>query len=230
MLWLAASLPDALVWVAPDTAGALRLRLDDRPEPAWQALISSGMKQDRVEDGAEDVVLALTIGGIAHANRACTCVAREVVPRRFGQLAATIDAVHDLQRTVVVGLDIGNELHELVRFPVKIEPVERLEHKGCVTHPRVTVVPVALSARCLWKGRGESSDRRAGRHKGQTFDGERRALNGGAVAVVGNAGASEPETPIANRCFDSRLGLVGVPRCRESFCPGERTIRPLAPP
>src|SRR5215467_11523304 len=29
MLWLAASLPNALVGVAPDTAGALRLRLDD---------------------------------------------------------------------------------------------------------------------------------------------------------------------------------------------------------
>ena len=25
MLWLATSLPDALVWIAPDTAGALRL-------------------------------------------------------------------------------------------------------------------------------------------------------------------------------------------------------------
>src|SRR5262249_47298691 len=175
MLWLATSFPDALVGVAPDTAGALRLRLDDRPEPAWQALISLGMEQDRVEDGAEDVVLALTIGGIAHANRARTCITRQVVPRRFVQLATTIDAVHDLQRTVLVGIDIGNELHALVRFPVKVEPGQRLEHKGCVAHPRVTVAPVALSARCLWKGRGGSSDRRSGRHKGQTFDGDRKS-------------------------------------------------------
>src|SRR5262249_31195105 len=128
MLWLATSLPDTLVGVAPDTAGALRLRLDDRPEPAVPGPRLPGIVQNRVEDGAEDVVLALTIGGIAHANRARTCVAREVVPRRFVQLATTIDAVHDLQRTVLVGLDIGNELHELVRFPVKVEPVERLEH------------------------------------------------------------------------------------------------------
>ena len=56
MLWLAASLPDALVGVAPDTDGALRLRLDDRPETAWQALVSPGMEQDRVEDRAEDKV------------------------------------------------------------------------------------------------------------------------------------------------------------------------------
>src|SRR5262249_2352066 len=169
MLWLAASLPDTLVGVAPDTAGALRLRLDDRPEPAWQALVSPGMEQNRVEDGAEDVVLALTIGGIAHANRARTCVAREVVPRRFVQLATTIDAVPDLQRAVLCALDIGNELHELVRFPVRVEPVERLEHKGCVAHPGVRVVPVALPAGCLGKGGGESSNRRTGRHKGETF-------------------------------------------------------------
>src|SRR5215831_6578777 len=205
MLWLTASLPDALVGVAPDTAGALGLGLNDRPEPAWQALVSPGMEQDRVEDGTKHVVLALIKGGIADANRACICVAREVVPRRFGQLATAIDAVHDLKRTVLVGLDIGNELHELVRFPVKVEPMERLKHKSRVAHPRVTVVPVALSARRLWKGRGESSDRRAGRHKRQTFDGKRRALDGGAEVVVGDVGAPEPGTPIANRCCDSRF-------------------------
>ena len=62
MLWLAAGLPDALVGVAPDTGGALRLRLDDRPEPARQTLVPACVEQDRVEDGAEDVVLALIEG------------------------------------------------------------------------------------------------------------------------------------------------------------------------
>jgi hypothetical protein len=52
VLWLAAALPDPLVGLAPDTGGALRLRLDDRPEPARQALVPPGMEQDRVEDGA----------------------------------------------------------------------------------------------------------------------------------------------------------------------------------
>src|SRR5437764_11373765 len=78
MLRLAAGLPDALVGVAPNTGSALRLRLDDRPEPAWQALVPPRMEQDRIEDRAEDVVLTLTRGGIAHANWACTCVTREV--------------------------------------------------------------------------------------------------------------------------------------------------------
>ena len=108
--------------------------------------------------------------------------------------------------------------------------MERLEHESRVTHPRVAVVPVALSARCLWEGGGEGRDRRAGRHKGQTFDGERRALDRDAVAVVGNAGSSEPGTPVANRGCNSRLGLVGALRCGESFGPGERTIRPVARP
>src|SRR5262249_41524425 len=167
---------------------------------------------------------------IAYANRARTCVAREVVPRRFVQLATTIDAVHDLQRTVLVGLDIGNELHELVRFPVKVEPVERLEHKGCVAHPRVAVVPIALSARCLWEGGGESRDRRAGRHKGQTFDGECRALDWDTVMVVRNAGSPKPCTPIPNRGCDPSFSFLGVLWCGESFVPGEYTIRPIARP
>ena len=180
------------------------------------------------EDGAKDVVLALTEGGIANANRASTCIAREVVPRRFGQFAAAVDAVHDLQRAVFGRLDVGDELHELVRFPVQVEPVERLEHESRVAHPCVAVVPVALSARCLREGGGESRDRCAGRHVGQTFDGECRALDLGAVAVVGNASPSEPGTPIADRGCDSRFGLVGVLRCGEPFRPGERTIRAVA--
>ena len=48
MLRLAAGLPDALVGVPPDTGSALRLRLYDRPEPAWQALVPPSMEQDRV--------------------------------------------------------------------------------------------------------------------------------------------------------------------------------------
>src|SRR5262249_18816741 len=213
VLRLAAGLPDALVGVAPDPGGALRLRLDDRPEPARQALVPAGVEQDRVEDGAEDIVLPLTEGGIAYANRARTCVAREGVPRRFVQLATTIGAVHDLQTTVLVGLDIGNELHELVRFPVKVEPVERLEHKGCVAHPRVAVVPIAFSARCLWEGGGESRDRRTGRHIGQTFDGECRALDWDTVMVVRNAGSPKPCTPIPNRGCDPSFSFLGVLWC-----------------
>src|SRR5215468_94706 len=41
VLRLAAGLPDALVWVTPDTDRTRRLRLDDRPEPARQTLVAA---------------------------------------------------------------------------------------------------------------------------------------------------------------------------------------------
>src|SRR5215471_7725636 len=84
VLWLAPGLPDALVRVTPDASGTGCLRLDDRPEAARQTPAAASVGKERVEGGAEDVVLPLTEGGVAHADRACTCVAREVVPRRFG--------------------------------------------------------------------------------------------------------------------------------------------------
>ena len=82
VLRLAARLPDPLVGVPPDTGRALRLGLDDRPEPAGQALAAAGVEQDRVEHRAEDVVLALVEGAVADPDRAGARVAREVVPRR----------------------------------------------------------------------------------------------------------------------------------------------------
>src|SRR6516164_3974765 len=106
MLWLTASLPDALVGVAPDAGGALCLRLDNRPEPARQALVAPGVQKDRVEDCAEDIILALTEGSIAHPNRTGTRITRQVVPCRFGQLATAVNAVHDLQRAVFGRLNV----------------------------------------------------------------------------------------------------------------------------
>src|SRR5215469_9862728 len=230
MLWLTASLPDALVGVAPDAGGALCLRLDDRPEPARQAFVAPGVQKDRVEDCAEDIVLALAEGGIAYANRTGARITGEVIPRRFGQLATAVNAVHDLQRAVLGRLNVGDELHKLVGFPVQFEPVECLEHESRVTHPRVAVVPVPLSAGCLWEGGRESRDSRAGRHKGQTFDGECRALNRNAVKMVRNAGSPEPRTPIAYRGCDPSFSFLGVLWCGESFVPGDYTIRPIARP
>src|SRR5215467_7317676 len=230
MLWLTASLPDALVGIAPDAGGAFRLRLDERPEPARQALVAPGVQKDRVEDCAEDIVLALTEGGIAHANRTGTRITGEVIPRRFHQVATAVNAVHDLQRAVLGRLNVGDELHKLVGFPVQFEPVECLEHESRVTHPRVAVVPVPLSAGCLWEGGRESRDSRAGRHKGQTFDGECRALDWYTVMVVWNASPSEPHAPIPNRGCDPSFSFLGVLWCGESFVPGEYTIRPIARP
>jgi hypothetical protein len=107
------------------------------------------VQQDRVEHRAVDVVLALVERAVADPNRACPRIPGEIVPRRLGQVAATVDPVHDLQRPVLGRLDVGDELHELVRFPVEVHPVQRLQRERRVADPRVAVVPVALSARRL---------------------------------------------------------------------------------
>ena len=103
MLGLAAGLPDALVGFAPHLGGALGLRLDDRPQPPRQPLAAAGVQQDRVQDGAEHVVLALVERSVADPHRSGTRVAGQVVAGGLGQVAPAVDPVHDLQRAVSVG-------------------------------------------------------------------------------------------------------------------------------
>ena len=184
VLGRAARLPDPLVGLAPHLHRALRLGLDDRPQPARQPVAAARVEQDRVEHRAEHVVLALVERAVADPHRPRSGVAREIVPRGLGQVAAAVDPVHDLERAVVVGLEVGDELHELVRLPVEVEEVQRLEREGRVAHPGEAVVPVALAARGLGEGRGQRRHRRPGRHVGEPLDRERRALDRVAPAVV----------------------------------------------
>src|SRR5262249_2072540 len=109
-----------------------------------------------------------------------------------------------------------------------MEPVQRLKHECRVAHPCIAVVPVALSARSLWEGGGERRNSRSRWHSGETFDSQRRALNLHAVAMVGNAGPSEPGAPEADRGGNSRLCLVDVVGCVKPFRPRESTICLLA--
>ena len=192
VLGLAARLPDALVGLAPDRGRALGLGLHDRPQPARQPLAAPRVQQDRVQRGAEDVVLALVEGAVADAHRARAGVAGEVVARGLGQVAAPVDPVHDLQPAVLVGLEVGDELHELVGLPVEVEEVQRLQGERRVAHPGVAVVPVALAARRLGQRRGQRGHRRARGHVGQALDRQRRALDRRHPLVVGKPGAGEP--------------------------------------
>ena len=199
MLRLAARLPDALVGLAPDPGRALGLRLHDRPQPPRHPLAAPRVQQDRVEHRAEDVVLALVERAVADPHRPRAGVAGEIVARGLGQIPPPVDPVHDLQRAVVVRLDVGDELDELVGLPVQVEPVQRLERERRVAHPRVAVVPVALAARGLGQRRRERGDRRAGRHVGEPLDRERRALDRVAPAVVGEPRTAEPRAPEVHR-------------------------------
>ena len=187
-----------------------------------------GVQQDRVEHGAEHVVLPLVERAVADPHRAGAGVAGEVVARRLRQVAAPVDAVHDLQRAVLVRLEVGDELHELVGLPVEVQPVQRLQRERRVAHPGVAVVPVALAARRLRQRGRERGDGRAGGHVREALDRERRALDRVAPAVVGDARAAQPVAPEARGGGDPGLGLVDVLRAGELLGPRERAERALA--
>ena len=203
MLRLAARLPDPLVRLSPDLRRALGLRLHDRPEAARQPLAVARVEQDRVEDGAEDVVLPLVERAVSDSHGPGARVAGQVVARRLVQIAPAVDAVHDLQRAVLGRLEVGDELHELVGLPVEVQPVERLEGERRVADPGVAVVPVPLAARRLGERGRERGHGRARRHVGEALDRQRRALDRVAQAVIGDPRAAQPPAPEARRRVDA---------------------------
>ena len=129
--------------------GAPGLRLDQPPQPSRQPLAAAAVQQDRVQHRAEDVVLPLVEGSVADPDRMGAGVAGQFVAGGLGEVAPAVDAVHDLQGAVLVGLQVGDELHELVGLPVQIQEVQGLQGERRVPHPGVAVVPVALAARRL---------------------------------------------------------------------------------
>ena len=203
VLRLAPRLPDPLVGLPPHGGRALGLRLDERPEPAREALAAPGVEEDRVEGGAEDVVLALVEGAVADPDRPGAGVPAQVLQRRLGQVAPAVDPVHDLQGAVLVDLEVGDELHELVGLPVEVEPVQRLQRERGVAHPAVAVVPVPLAAGRLGQRRGQGGDGRAGRHVGEPLDGQRRALDRAAPPVVRDPRLVQPVAPEGDRGVDA---------------------------
>ena len=224
MLGCTARFPDALVGLAPDLGGALGLRFDDRPQATRQPVRVAGVEEDRVEHGAEHVVLTLVERAVADSYRASAGVPGEIVARRLGEIATSVDPVHDLERSVLGGLDVGDELHELVGFPVERQEVQRLQGEGRVTHPGVAVVPVSFAARRLGQRRRERGNGGAGRHVGEALDGEGGPLDRIAPTVVRDPGASDPGTPEPDRPLDPRVGIVDVGRRREVMGPRQRAV------
>ncbi len=224
----AAGLPDALVRLAPHRRRALGLGLDQRPQPSRQVLAASGVQQEGVQDGAEDVVLPLVEGAVADPHRAGALVSRQVVAGRLGEVPAAVDAVHDLQAAVLGRLQVGHELHELVGLPVQVEVVQRLQRERGVPHPGVAVVPVALAARRLGQRGGQRGHRRTGRHVRQPLDGQRRALQRVPQRVVGDPGPGQPAAPEGDRGVDPGDGVVRRGGGGEPVRPGQRAERALA--
>ena len=143
MPWLPARLPDALVGLPPDAVRGFDLILEHRPQPLGDVVALLGVQVDRVEHRAVDVVLALVVGAVADPHRARVLVALQMIERRLGEVLATVDPVHDLQRAVIVAIQVSDVLHEVVGLPVQTQGMQPPQREGRVPHPAVAVVPVA---------------------------------------------------------------------------------------
>ena len=237
---LAPRLPDALVGPLPHVRRARGLGLHDRPEPAGEPLAAPGVEEDGVQHGAEHVVLALVERTVADAHRASPGVAAEMVEGGLLQVAASVDAVHDLHRTVGVAFEVGHELHELVGLPVEVQPVQGLDRERGVAHPAVPVVPVALATGRLGQAGRQRGDGRTGRHVGEPLDGQAPSAGSppgsdGRAPAPRRASAARTTTVVAIRWLASSV-LVGAAnpsaqvRVQWTFSPRSSTWRPRTRP
>ncbi len=172
------------------------LLLHQRPQVVRHVVAPLGVQVDRIDDRPVDVVLALVVGAVADPHRPRVVVAAQVVERLLGQVALAADAVHDLQRAVLVAVEVDDELHEVVGLPVEPERVERVEGERGVAHPGVAVVPVALATRRLGQRCRQRRDQRAGRRVGEALQRQRRALQVARPPVVGELAVGQPRAPV----------------------------------
>ncbi len=222
MLGLAARLPDPLIGLLPHVERAPHLVLEDRPQPLGNVAARPRVQIDRVEHGAVHVVLALPVGAVSDPDRRGALVALEVGKLLLVQVPLAAEAVHDLERSVAVAPEVGDELHEVVGLPVEAERVQRPQRERRVAHPAVPVVPVALTAGRLGQRRRGGRHRRAGRRIRQTLQRERRALEVLAPPMVGEAAAGEPVAPVVERGLESVLGIGAVLGAVQAVPPSER--------
>jgi hypothetical protein len=89
-------------------------------------------------------------------------VALECWQHSFRQVEASIDAVHDLQRSIgapVGGGAAGQKVHERGCLVAESQPQKGVDAERSVPDPYVAVVPVPFPADLLWDaGRGRSDD------------------------------------------------------------------------
>ena len=228
VLRLPARLPDPLVGLLPDLGGARGLGLHDRPQTPRQPLAPARVQEDRVERGAEDVVLPLIERPVPDPDGMGARVPGELVPGRFGQVATAVDPVHDLQPAVRVRLQVGHELHELLRLPVEVEEVQRLQGERRVPDPGEPVVPVAFPAGGLGQRCRQRRHGRPRRHVREALDRQRGALDRFPPSMVRDPRAGEPGPPEPNGRRDPGLGVVDVARGLQLVGPRHGAVRAIA--
>ena len=224
MAGLAAGLPDPLVGLAPGGGGAADLVGEHRPQPLRDVVALLGVHVDRVEHGAEHVVLALVEGAVADPHRARALVAAEVIERRLGEVHLALDPVHDLQRAVLAAGHVGDVLDEVVGLPVQTQRVQPPQREGGVAHPAVAVVPVAFPAGRLRQRGGGRGHERAGGHERQSLQRQRRTLQVDPPGVIGVVAFGQPATPELGRGLQPLLGLLDGHGPAPALRPRQRAV------
>ncbi len=221
VLRLAADLPDAPVRLVPAFQRPLHLLACHLPGPVVEPVARFGVQVDRVEDHAPDVVLRLLVGAVADAHRPGALVAVQVVEHVLVEIAAAVDAVDDLQVTVVAFDQVAEEGDVVVGLPLEAEGVQAPQRERGIAHPGVAVVPVALAARRLrQRGGGRGGDSAGGRER-QALERQRAAGQVAAPAVVGEAAAGQPVLPVVRGPHQPPVGVLVVQR-RVAMPPGQR--------
>ena len=228
MLGLAAGLPDPLVGLAPDPCCAFDLVPQHRPQALGDVVAVLGVQVDGVQHRAVDVVLTLVEGAVADAHRARPFVALEVVRASLVEILLAAHPVHDLQRAVLVALEVGDVLDEVVGLPVQAERVQPPQREGRVAHPAEAVVPVAFAAGRLRQRGRRRGDERPRRHEREPLQRERRALQVVAPRMVGVVAVGEPVAPEMGRAVQVPLRLLGGVRPAEPLGPRQRAEAALA--
>src|SRR5262249_37609128 len=154
----AARLPDAFVGPVPVLADPLDHVGDRLPALVRDALAPEPLGDvRRVDQLTVDVELKLMRCAVADADGRGTLVSLEMVERLFRKLAASVDAVHELQRSVPVAVGrveaAGEEAGEGLGLVREAESQERVERERGVADPRVAVVPVARAAELFGEAR-----------------------------------------------------------------------------
>ena len=222
MARLAPRLPDALVGLPPHPLGAAHLVDQHRPQPLGDVVALLGVQVHRVQHRPIHVVLALVVGAVADPHRARVLIALEVIERALLQLFVALDPVHDLQRPVLVALQIGDVLDEVVRLPVQPQRVQPPQGERRIAHPAVAVVPVARAPRGLRQRGRRRRHQRAGGHEREPLQHQRRALQVNPPGVVGVGAFRQPRPPEVAGALQMRLRLLHRARPAEALRPRHR--------
>ena len=150
------------------------IRDDVVPAPVADAQPGAVGEEDRVHRLAVDVELELIRGAVPDPHRARAPIALEVVEGLLVEVAAAVDAVHQLEREAAGRGSLlqrvpepDGEAHGLLGVP---EPEERVDGERRVADPGVPVVPVALASDLLREPGGGRGDQGAGRRVGHELE------------------------------------------------------------